>query len=324
MTAQSTQASRQNPDPGDGSRRSNWFASLVLIPTVPMLLASVAALAMFYLSPAKFGSLLARLPGESFLRTALVFAPATLFAIVVLAFLYAVDKPKESTPAEKVEEMPRPIPRGRIAAWTTLVPVIPGLLLSSALWALGFVSPARLERLLEPLPGTSYIHRLIPLMPPALFIIAFILLTYLFLSAPRGEQASVRRKTDLQRFTDASVFFTLIFAVVAFGMAMMALITYHFKPDIFAGLMARIPFDEIVRTVMMFSPAVLFALLVLAIMFLTKTAHPRLQEDDEREAAAAGLQLREKAATLVLVAGLSFSAVAAVGVLGTLAYLILR
>ena len=50
-----------------------------------MLLASVAALALFYLAPTRFGNLIDRLPGETFIRTALVFAPATLFAIVVLA-----------------------------------------------------------------------------------------------------------------------------------------------------------------------------------------------------------------------------------------------
>jgi len=323
MTAHTTQDPKLSPDTNAGARLSNWFATLVLVPTVPMLLASVAALALFYLAPARFGAILARLPGESFLRTALVFAPATLFAVVVLAFLYAIDRPEDS-PVE-AEEATREKPDGaRLAAWIALVPVAPGLLLSSALWALSFVSPSRLERLIEPLPGTSYIRRLIPFAPPLLFLAAFILLAYLFLSAPRDVERPVIRKTGLQRFTDVSVFTTLVFAVLAFMLALAALATYHFKPDTFAALIAHIPLDEMVRTLMMFSPAILFALVVLAVLYLMKGDRHPLGEDDVDEAVAAGVPLRENAATMVLVAGLSFSAVAAIGVLGTLAYMLLR
>ncbi len=76
-----------------GGQRSRVVATLVLVPAVPMLLLSIASLGLFYLAPVRFGQLISRLPGESLIRTALVFAPATLFAIVVLATLYAVEKP---------------------------------------------------------------------------------------------------------------------------------------------------------------------------------------------------------------------------------------
>lgn len=323
MTAHTTQDPQLHPDSNAGPRLSNWFATLVLVPTVPMLLASVAALAFFYLAPVRFGAILSRLPGESFLRTALVFAPATLFAVVVLAYLYAVDRPETaaSDDAGAVEMQPG---RGRLAASIALVPVIPGLLLSSALWALSFVSPARLERLIEPLPGTTYIRRLIPLAPPLLFLAAFILLAYLFLSRPRDAVRPATRKRGVQQFTNVSVFATLGFAVLAFAFAVAALATYHFKPDTFAALIAHIPMDEIVRTLMMFSPAVLFALVVLALLYLLKDDHRHAEDEGVDEIAAAGVSLRGNAATLVLVAGLSFSAVAAVGVLGTLIYMLLR
>ena len=76
-----------------GWTSSKFVATAVLVPAVPMLLLSIASLGLFYLAPVRFGEIISRLPGKSLIRTALVFAPATLFAIVVLALLYAVEQP---------------------------------------------------------------------------------------------------------------------------------------------------------------------------------------------------------------------------------------
>jgi len=314
------------PIPGSKSKGTggptNWLATLVLVPSVPMLLLSIAALAMFYIAPVRFGSLLAKLPGETFLRTALVFAPATLFAVVVLAFLYAIDSGKVEA-GEKERPVSAPS-RGRLTAWVMLAPSAPALFLSTALWGLSFVSPTRLERLIEPLPGTSYIRKLIPFMPPMLFLLVFLLLIYLFLVRSDDEAVVEKPGGGINRFTNVMVFGTLIVALTALAFTAVALGAYYFKPDTFASIVARIPFDEFVRSTMMFAPAVLFALVVLAILFLKKPARVYEDQGEANEASAAGVQVREQAATLVLIAGLSFSAVAAIGIVGTILYLLVR
>ena len=87
-----TRASR--PRRGSTTR---WVAGLLLVPSVPLLLLSVAALGLFYVAPQRFGELLEQLPGDQYLRSALAFAPAVLLAFVVLAILYALERP---APAE--------------------------------------------------------------------------------------------------------------------------------------------------------------------------------------------------------------------------------
>jgi hypothetical protein len=91
-----TRASR--PRRGSTTR---WVAGLLLVPSVPLLLLSVAALGLFYVAPQRFGELLERLPGDQYLRSALAFAPAVLLAFVVLAILYALERP---APVEGEEE----------------------------------------------------------------------------------------------------------------------------------------------------------------------------------------------------------------------------
>jgi len=312
------------PDPGTKrpTGSSNWVAKLVLVPTVPMLMASIAALALFYLAPVRFGALLARLPGETFLRTALVFAPATLFAVVVLAFLYAIDGGKPEVRERRREVSPAS--RGRTTAWVLLAPTIPALLVSTALWALSFISPVRLDRLLEPLPGTSYLRRLIPFLPPALFLLTFMLLIYLFLIQPREAEKDEREFGGVHRFANLMVLGTFVAALVALAFAAIALGSYYIRPELFLSLVSRIPFEELVRIAIMFAPAVLLALVLLALLFLRKENSNGQPVDVEPDATAAGVHVREKAATLVLVAGLSFSVVAAIGIVGTILYLLIR
>ena len=93
---------------------SRVLAALVLFPTVPMLMLSVSALALFYLAPSRFGALLSRLPGESIIRSALVFAPATLFAIVILALLYVLEKPSLAGEESKAEDVVESVVRGKV------------------------------------------------------------------------------------------------------------------------------------------------------------------------------------------------------------------
>jgi hypothetical protein len=78
---------------------TRWVAGLLLVPSVPLLLLSVAALGLFYVAPQRFGELLARLPGDQYLRSALAFAPAALLAFVILAVLYALERPEPEAEA---------------------------------------------------------------------------------------------------------------------------------------------------------------------------------------------------------------------------------
>jgi hypothetical protein len=93
----------------------------VLIPAVPLLLISVAALAVFYTMPTRFNAWLSRLPGDDLLRTALIFAPATLVAIIVMAVLYANDAPRrEAVEATRPSGGARGFGPGRAAGWPAL------------------------------------------------------------------------------------------------------------------------------------------------------------------------------------------------------------
>ncbi|HKY84900.1 MAG TPA: hypothetical protein VJ160_08760, partial [Anaerolineales bacterium] len=83
------------PGPADRWSPSRVLAMVVLLPSALLLLISVVALAAFYTQPTRFNALLARLPGDDLIRTALIFAPATLVAVVVMAVLYANDVPKQ-------------------------------------------------------------------------------------------------------------------------------------------------------------------------------------------------------------------------------------
>src|SRR3972149_4570000 len=117
-----------------GGSSTRWVAGLLLVPSVPLLLLSVGALGLFYVAPQRFGELLERLPGDQYLRSALAFAPAVLLAFVVLAILYALERPAPAAgeeggaasaraPAEKaaVPRPPRASPAFRISALALLL-----------------------------------------------------------------------------------------------------------------------------------------------------------------------------------------------------------
>ena len=92
-------------------------ATAVLVIAIPSLLLSSSALAVFYLAPDRFESILARLPGEAAIRTVLIFAPVTLLAIIVLALLYAFEKPPV--------ELTRPVVVPMIDRAASGVPAVP-------------------------------------------------------------------------------------------------------------------------------------------------------------------------------------------------------
>jgi hypothetical protein len=91
------------PPVGGGKRRAapprlaRLTAGLVLLPAVPMLLLSLVGLGLFYAQPEWAGRILTHLGVQTFVRIGLIFAPATLIALVILAVLYLRQPGPEAT-----------------------------------------------------------------------------------------------------------------------------------------------------------------------------------------------------------------------------------
>jgi hypothetical protein len=301
------------PNPPQHANQGGWnatrlIATLVLFPTIPMLLISVAALAFFYLAPVRFGDLIAQLPGETFIRTALVFAPATLFAIVILAVLYAVEKPKEVEIAEKAE---RVAPRRWSARWVAraaLVPSLPALVISTGLWALSFVAPGRFDRLMEPFPGDSYLRPLVPFAPPLLMVIVVVAIFFAVLYDP--ERA---RGARAPRLASLGVGFVLVSALPTLLISLAALGLYRFDPDQFASWFDRLSDGTFTRLVLVFAPAMLFALVVIAVLYLWGEKVRSVIESR-----------RSTIALSVMGVGLFLTSVFGMALLGVIVFLLLR
>jgi hypothetical protein len=308
---------------------SKLVATLVLVPAIPMLLLSVVSLGLFYLAPVRFGEIISRLPGESLIRTALVFAPATLFAIVVLAVLYAVEQPVEGRVRTRSPgtDQPTRILLQQTSRWL-LTPVVLASILSLGLWALSFVSPARFDRLLAPLPGDSYWKPLVPIAPWLLFPLTM-LLAYLTFNTAAKEDISTEKgaRKRNRSLLDSSVSAILTFALPALLASSAALIGYVLRPERVSSILERLPFDSLVRLILLFAPPTLFAVVVLAVLFLLGSRRERsLDVSSEPVEVSQGAMRRWRASIAmgILVAGLSLSAFLGLGSLGALLYILFR
>lgn len=332
MKISSGKQHRSNSGTGDGGT-TRLIATLVLIPTVPMLLLSIAALAVFYIAPTRFGNLIARLPGETFIRTALVFAPATLFAVVVLAALYAMEKPK----GEVVQAGAQPgasqawgpvstrfgFPNAQLAARLVLVPAVPALLFSTAIWALSFVAPGRFDRMIEPLPGDRYLRPVVNVAPILFFVVVLAGAFFAFYGTAR-----LRKTGGASRLKRLAVGAVLVSAIPTLLLSLAALGLFLFFPARFESLISRLPFDEFVRLALVFAPAVLLGVALLAVLYLRKPRaadEPPIRISRPIWRGADNLQsLRSLVGLWVLVGGLTLTAVVALGLLGAVLYLVLR
>jgi hypothetical protein len=305
----------------------------VLVPSVPMLIVSIAALALFYLAPTRFGNLIDRLPGETFIRTALVFAPATLFAIVVLAALYAVEKPggaQEAARGETVPARPRAATsRVRLAlggqriARSAMALLVPALLFSVGLWALSFVSPGRFDRLIEPLPGDRFLRPLVSVAPIVLFALTLAALLFAF-----GRDGRKWLENAQERIVRIIVRAVLVLAVPAFLLTLGALLLLIFSPTDVARVVQRLPYEEFLRLALAFAPALLLTTVILAVLFLRRSQWELvegLKETAKRQLAAPEIQsLRARIAPWILVAGLTLTTTLGLGLLGAGIYLLLK
>lgn len=313
-----------------GWSSSKLVATVVLVPAVPMLLLSIASLGLFYLAPVRFGELINRLPGESVIRTALVFAPATLFAIVVLAVLYAVEQPVEAREGVRVYLQQTAVgDLLKLSSQWLLAPAALAAIISLGLWALSFVSPGRYDRLLAPLPGDSYWKPLVPLLPWLLFPLTLIF-AYLAFSPTTISEDSRSLGTGSKRrrsLLDTAVSTLLAFALPSMLASFAALVVYRLRPERVGAILERLPLDSLIRLILLFAPPTLLSVVILAVLFLLGSRRERvgqaqgLQVDEQQGGAASW---RASLATGVLVVGLSLSAFVGLGGAGALLYLLLR
>jgi hypothetical protein len=309
-------------------------AVAVLVPAVPLLAMSVAALAVFYTMPTRFNAWLSRLPGDDLLRTALIFAPATLLAIIVMAVLYANDAPRrEAVEATRPSRRPRAFrarQRGglaRASLWVTL----PALMLVAAAHLVAFVAPERVELWLQALPATGLFTRLFD--ASLLVALAAVALGLLFGFVP-GRAASAEGAGAARAWSTARVarLGALLILVPALGLLLLSgagLVWVSASAERLAWLAERLPAETLLRLGLMFSPAMLLGLVLLAGLYLAAPARAEALalvaagSDRERdgegprgvlEASSEG-GFRSGLALGVLVAGLGFSALAGMAVL---------
>jgi hypothetical protein len=319
------------------ARTTRLAATLVLIPAVPLLLLSVAALLLFYAAPTRLNSLLAQLPGDEFIRLALFFAPATLFAVVVLAVIYAregLEDGSSGRPAAALAPVPaastRPSGRKiqgddgrRQWARRLLAPAAMLLLASLAIWLLSFVAPGRFSRLVDPLPGTSLIRLGVRFAPLALGL-CLAGITWLALRAPAKVRSGVVAEPARppRQTARAVVILLLLPAVPMLLLSLGALFSYYLTPESFREVLDHLGSEAFLRLVLLFAPAFLFAVIALAWLYLSAPGTGRALPEEARPQLAS--TKRESLAVVVLVVGLAATALIGSAVLGVLLYLLLR
>ena len=320
-----------SPDsPPDGAQvrpaRTRRLAGLVLVPAIPLLALSIFALAVFYTAPERFGAWLARLPGDTYLRTALIFAPATLLAIVVMATLYLQDSARDETRAAQVETgLAR-------AARLSLFVSGPLLALTGLHRAALYLDAERVNRWLEALPGTTYLTQLLELAPLALALAVGIgvLLGY----APttrRAPSAGPEREVAVRPQTRArmgrlAAEVVLVLATPALFLSLAGLALQVFAPGRLARLLEPLPGDTYLRLLLVLAPAGLLAVLLIATLYLFGPLDPgRTQPVPRVEAGRPWIPAawRSDVAMVILLVGLVFAVAAGAMVVGGVLVLLL-
>lgn len=299
-----------------GSSLTRAVAVAVLIPSVPLLFVAVAALGLFYVRPERFDALLQRLPGTDFLRFALIFAPATLFAIVVMAVLYAIERPAAPVRATR----PRANARGMAAVF--LAGSLFCLLVSVALALLSFVAPGRFGALTASLPGQSYIRPTVELAPFVCLFVALIAFSYVT-GGDRTPTGRARRSSPprLARLTAGLI---LLPAVPLLLLSSVGLGLFYAQPEWAGRILAHLGVQTFVRIGLIFAPATLLALVILAVLYIRHPSAEAVTQpiaaDRTNDRPGAG----RDPTVWFLAGGLGLSGVVVLGLLAALLYLLLR
>lgn len=310
------------PARSGGTRLSRVLAIAVLIPSVPMLLASVAGLLGFYLAPARFNAWLARLPGDDLIRTALIFAPATLVAVVVMAVLYAHDAPRrEAVEATRPSVRRRGVRARSGGVWArrSLGFSVPFLVLVATAQAIDFVSPERVERVLALLPATRLLTWGFEAAP--LIALAAVGLGLIFGFAPGeigGEVGRDQRSWSTQRVARLGARLTLLPAIGLLILSAAGWVVISAAPDRISWLADRLPAETLLRLGFALGPAMFLGLILLAGLYLTVPTGGAISESARPSAQG----LRSGLALGVLVGGLGFTVVMGTAVLATVVFLL--
>jgi hypothetical protein len=276
-----------------------------------MFVASVAALALFYAAPERFGKFLGRIPGHEIIRGALFFAPASLFAVGLLAALYALEARRPPAP-----EAPAPRLRpGR--RWLSSAVGLVLLTASFSTLVLTWVAPGRTTRILAGLGEAVLTLNRLQYAAVALGVAALAIMAWT-IRRPRGGPRPAG-DGSLAAWGRAAARLILLPTVPLFFLSLAGLALSFVEPTRLAGWIDRIALDDWIRLGLIFAPTSLAAVLFLSLMVLR--AQSRTAPLAE---AGPGFSSRSKAAVWVLVGGLSLSAGMGMGVLGALALLFLR
>lgn len=316
------------PEEGVSPSPARRLAGFVLIPAVPLLALSVLALAVFYAAPERFGAWLARLPGEAYLRTALIFAPASLLAVVVLATLYLRESAGDEASGLRVATgMAR-------AARLSLAVSGPLLALVGVVRAAAYLDAERVDGWLEALPATGYVTRALELAPLVLALAVGVAILMGFApaageAAPRAAEA--RRDVPLRtraRMGRLAAEVVLVVATPALALSLVGLGLQVIAPGRLARLLEPLPGDAYLRLLLTLAPAGLLAVLLTAVLYLLGPLDPR-RTQPMRRSEGRRLRLpdawRSDLAMVVLLSGL-VAAVAAGALLvgGVLVLLLVR
>lgn len=294
-------------------------ALLVLIPTLPMLLASLAALILFYVAPTRFGRVLDRLPGEEIIRSVLAFAPATLLAIVVLATLYALERPGVAAPPPAAA----PRPRRALMAPPLLAVSLPLLLAASAAWVARWIAPGRFSQVLDPLPATTLLQALISLAPPLLLAVNLAIVVRMLLG-PAGEPDRVRPSWPavVQRLVRLGAALILLPSAPLLLLSLGAMLYSFGSPQRLAGLVEKLSQPTLIRLGLAFVPLALLALVLMAALALLAAPARRAVEVSEPQPAPE--RARQTLAVVVLAGGLMITVFIGAGLIASLIWLLAR
>jgi hypothetical protein len=259
---------------------------------------------LHYASPARFGQWMARLPGEEVIRIVLAFAPATLFAIVVLAFLYARDA-GAALPARAAPGPAAPATGTRPIAIVVLAVVVPLLVISVAALGLSFVSPERFEQIIEPLPGTFLLRsgvRIAPLILAALVLPALCVAAF-------GRSEAERRAELPWKAARISVGMVLVPTVPMLIAALAGLAVLFLNPGRLESWLAEVTSGGFIRLVLSLAPVALFSVVFLALLYLISSGRSLGPPSVSPEA-------RGRLGVLILAGGLTLTGLVGAGLVG--------
>jgi hypothetical protein len=173
---------------------------------------------------------------------------------------------------------------------------------------------------LDPLPGDRFLRPLVPWAPIGLFALVLLGLYIAF-----DGRSSARRGIRSSRLVSFAVAVVLVSAAPILTFSMAAVGLYFLSPTRFEQVLARLPYEEFTRLVVTFAPAALFALVLLASLYLQKQriepiAFVKVETHPETEVK----ELRSAVAVWVLVGGLILTAAIGLGLLSVVIYMIVR